>query len=141
MLEQKEKERVMKLMDRLENMKRNATQSNTCSANKCSLCGDYFYSLRSLPNQCSHCKKILCSKCCVDTPGAASSGTGECSSNNGSRRNSYSSNSGGNEASGGGSNRGGTSVVYLCRLCSEQREVCTTYSVLLTLLKLLFFLT
>jgi hypothetical protein len=122
MLEQKEKERVMKLMDRLENMKRNVSQSNSGSTNKCSLCGDYFYSLRSLPNQCSLCKKILCAKCCIDTPSAnGGGGGGDCSSsNNSSRRNSFSNNNSNSEAGNGGS-RGG--VVYLCRLCSEQREV------------------
>ena len=97
MLEQKEKERVMKLMDRLENMKRNASHSANGSTNKCALCGDFFYSLRSLPSQCNMCKKILCAKCCIDT--AVNDDT-----------------------SGGNSVETSRSVIYLCRLCSEQRE-------------------
>lgn len=99
-------------MDRLENMKRNANQStsNNTASNKCALCGDYFYLLRSMPNQCSSCRKILCTKCCIDTPYNNDS-------NVSSRRNSFALQQ---QSGPGNENR---SVVYLCRLCSEQREV------------------
>lgn len=48
-------------MERLENLKNFAfkTVLNTESTNKCAICGDYFYLLRSSPNSCNICKKVL----------------------------------------------------------------------------------
>ena len=48
-----------KLVDRLENMKRNSNVSNNSSHNRCALCGDYFYILRYSPNQCGFCQKVI----------------------------------------------------------------------------------
>jgi hypothetical protein len=107
-----------KLVDRLENMKRNANQSLS-SPNRCALCGDYFCLIRSTPNQCGFCQKILCNKCCVDTHYNVDDDTmtlnGTASN---SRRNSITS------INNAPSNSNKV-VVYLCRLCSEQREVNT----------------
>lgn len=121
-------------MDRLENMKRNATQTGCgLSSNRCSLCGDYFCLLRTAPTQCNSCNMILCNKCCIDT---------ECTidndlSNNSlqSRRNSSSNLSMTNSFI--GQTSGNSKTVYLCRICSEQREV---YLCLIVYLNLDFFL-
>lgn len=48
-----------KLVDRLENMKRNSSVSSNSSHNRCALCGEYFYILRSSPNQCGFCQKVI----------------------------------------------------------------------------------
>ncbi|RNA34934.1 rabphilin-3A isoform X1 [Brachionus plicatilis] len=119
-LEQNERDRVIKLVDRLENMKRNASQAGcNLSPNRCALCGDYFCLLRTAPTQCSSCNMILCNKCCIDT---------ECTIDNDlssnpsqSRRNSSSNGSMANSLIGSASTNSKT--VYLCRICSEQREV------------------
>jgi hypothetical protein len=118
-------------MDRLENMKRNASHSNSSSSNRCALCGDNFYSLRSLPNQCSLCKKILCAKCCIDTQCTLEDLQN--SASNFSPYNSYSNqaSSSSRRSSVQNSSNGYSNiyndpsqkvVVYLCRLCSEKRE-------------------
>ena len=103
-------------MDRLENMKRNASQSVVSSTNRCALCGDYFYLLRNMPSQCNICKRILCAKCCIDTQFTVDN------SQNGSiissRRNSLT----GQQNGMNGNNNENRCLVYLCRLCSEQRE-------------------
>lgn len=46
-----------RLVERLENMKRNASQPKK-SPNCCALCGDYFSIVRSAQNQCSSCFKV-----------------------------------------------------------------------------------
>ena len=100
-----------KLVERLENMKRNASRAGCPSPNRCALCGDYFCLLRSVPNQCGFCHKILCTKCCIDTQYTVDDDSTGGSMQ--SRRNSTSNIS-----------MSSTKVVvYLCRLCSEQREV------------------
>lgn len=101
-------------------MKRNATQSScSLSSNRCSLCGDYFCLIRTAPTQCNSCRKILCNKCCIDT---------ECTVENDltcktlqSRKNSSNNLSVTNGLIGTASNFSKT--LYLCRICSEQREV------------------
>ena len=128
------------MVDRLENLKRNASQTNCSpSQNRCGICGDYFCLIRSSPNLCGSCQRLLCNKCSIDTPFNyddymnASTSNGMTNTipyniNAGSRRSSsvsltgtgttYSSAS--NGAACGGNGR---MFVYLCRLCSEQREV------------------
>ena len=94
-------------------MKRNANRAGCPSPNRCALCGDYFCLLRSVPNQCGFCHKILCTKCCIDTQYTVDDDSSTGGGPMQSRRNST-------------SNISVTStkvVVYLCRLCSEQREV------------------
>lgn len=101
-------------------MKRNATQNGSgLSSNRCSLCGDYFCLIRTAPTQCNSCNMILCNKCCIDT---------ECSIDNDSskstlqsRRNSSTNISTTNSCIAPTSSNSKT--VYLCRICSEQREV------------------
>lgn len=95
-------------------MKRNANQSLS-SPNRCALCGDYFCLIRSTPNQCGFCQKILCNKCCVDTHYNVDDDTMTLNGTTNSRRNSITSI---NNAP-----PNNKVVVYLCRLCSEQREV------------------
>ena len=113
------------MVDRLENMKRNANQAGCApSPNRCALCGDYFCLLRTAPTQCSSCNKILCNKCCIDTECTVDS---DLSSNpSQSRRNSSSSISMTNSFISSSSNNAKV-VVYLCRICSEQREVEKTF--------------
>ncbi|XP_065324465.1 rabphilin-3A-like isoform X1 [Gordionus sp. m RMFG-2023] len=62
MLESLEKERVGKLVDKLENMKHNAIGNGV---NQCILCGEEF-GLLSPARYCEDCKKAVCSKCVVD---------------------------------------------------------------------------
>ena len=158
------------MVDRLENLKRNASQSNcTPSHNRCGICGDYFCLIRAMPNQCGACQRVLCNKCSIDTPlnyedymntpnpygGSGSGGNAFHSSSynvnqsslsvggaNSRRSSSVSFNGmiggrdsalsvgGAGGASGAaGSASNGRMCVYLCRLCSEQREVhCLLYS-------------
>ncbi|CAF0734462.1 unnamed protein product [Brachionus calyciflorus] len=120
MVERNERDRVLKLVDRLENMKRNANQAGTAiSPNRCALCGDYFCLIRTAPTQCSSCNRILCNRCCVDTECTVDN---DISSNpSQSRRNSSSSLSMTNSFISSSSSNAKV-VVYLCRICSEQRE-------------------
>lgn len=120
------------MVERLENMKRNASQSSSQSQNRCAICGDYFCLIRTVPSQCSSCQKILCNKCCIDTQysldddygPAATTSNGRSASSSVMRRNSSNSLSGHGSGGGGGSSNGNHKVtIYLCRLCSEQREV------------------
>ncbi|XP_075541010.1 uncharacterized protein LOC142575488 [Dermacentor variabilis] len=67
MLEQLEKRRVGRLVDRLENMKRNALGNGT---SQCVLCANEFGLLSGSPLMCYDCRKAVCSKCSVDTYGA-----------------------------------------------------------------------
>ncbi len=112
MVEKNERDRVMKLVERLENMKKNASQS-IASSNKCALCGDYFCMLRYTPNKCAFCHRILCSKCCIDTLQYTPS-VNNVSNNRLTRRNSLTNSL---------LNTTSKTLVWQCRLCSEQREV------------------
>lgn len=66
-LEQLEQRRVGRLVDRLENMKRNALGNGT---SQCVLCANEFGLLSGSPLTCYDCRKAVCSKCSVDTYGA-----------------------------------------------------------------------
>lgn len=133
------------MVDRLENLKRNASQTN-CSTtqNRCGICGDYFCLIRASPNLCGSCQRVLCNKCSIDTPFNYEDYMNTASANGGTNQATYNANSGSSRrsssisltgASGNfsshspypGSNGAiggnGRMFVYLCRLCSEQREV------------------
>jgi hypothetical protein len=114
------------MVERLENMKRNASQSSSPSQNRCAICGDYFCLLRTVPSQCGSCQKILCNKCCIDTQYTLTDEDFPNNNNNStsaqSRRNS-SSNSMSMSMYSSSANSNNKVTVYLCRLCSEQREV------------------
>ncbi|XP_065580156.1 rab effector Noc2-like [Artemia franciscana] len=64
-LGQVEQERVGKLMERMENMKRLALGDGI---NECLLCGERFNLFTSASQlKCHDCKKVVCTKCGVDT--------------------------------------------------------------------------
>ncbi|KRT84722.1 hypothetical protein AMK59_1673, partial [Oryctes borbonicus] len=62
-LDHLEQERVGKLVERLENMRRNALGRN---ANQCLLCGDGFGMLGAQKCICIDCKRLVCQKCAID---------------------------------------------------------------------------
>lgn len=121
MVERNERDRVLKLVERLENMKRNVTKSMSSQAgsssgksgNRCSLCGDYFCLIRSMPTHCNFCRKLLCSKCCIETQYYNENNNDSSCNHSLSRRSSITSMC---------SNSSSKTSIYLCRLCSEQRE-------------------
>lgn len=59
-----EQERVGRLVDRVDNMKRNAMGNGT---NQCVLCGTKFGFLGSTSYLCHDCEKFVCSKCSIET--------------------------------------------------------------------------
>ncbi|KAK3919022.1 Rab effector Noc2 [Frankliniella fusca] len=59
-----EQERVGRLVDRVDNMKRNAMGNGT---NQCILCGTKFGFLGSTSYLCHDCQKFVCSKCSIET--------------------------------------------------------------------------
>lgn len=63
-LETMEQQRVGRLVERLDNMKRNAVGTGL---NQCILCGDNFGVLSSHGMICFDCKKNVCQKCGVET--------------------------------------------------------------------------
>ncbi|XP_022085712.1 double C2-like domain-containing protein beta isoform X2 [Acanthaster planci] len=63
-LEVAEQERIGRLVDKLENMKKNALGNGS---GKCVLCGDEFGLLGASPLTCHDCYKAVCTKCGVDT--------------------------------------------------------------------------
>ncbi|KAL5017555.1 hypothetical protein ScPMuIL_007144 [Solemya velum] len=63
-LEQVEQERVGHLVEKLDNMRRNAMGNGMT---QCILCGDEFGILGASPTYCDDCKKAVCTKCGVDT--------------------------------------------------------------------------
>ncbi|GJQ79793.1 Rph [Trypoxylus dichotomus] len=62
-LDHLEQERVGKLVERLENMRRNALGRN---ANQCLLCGDGFGMLGAQKCVCIDCRRLVCQKCAID---------------------------------------------------------------------------
>ncbi|XP_074640425.1 rabphilin-3A-like [Tubulanus polymorphus] len=64
MLEQIEQERIGHLVEKLDNMKKNAMGNGST---QCILCGDEFGLLGASPTYCDDCKKAVCTKCGVDT--------------------------------------------------------------------------
>ncbi|XP_071848645.1 rabphilin-3A-like isoform X2 [Apostichopus japonicus] len=63
-LENAEQERIGRLVERLENMKKNALGNGNT---QCILCGDEFGLLGASPMTCHDCHKCVCTKCAVDT--------------------------------------------------------------------------
>ncbi|GFR91797.1 rab effector Noc2 [Elysia marginata] len=63
-LEGVEQERIGRLVDKLDNMKKNAIGNGNT---QCVLCGDEFKILGASPTYCDDCAKAVCSKCGVDT--------------------------------------------------------------------------
>ncbi|CAM1301594.1 DOC2B (predicted) [Pycnogonum litorale] len=59
-----EQERVGRLVEKLENMKKNAMGNGQ---SQCILCGDQFGLLRASSLPCNDCRKAVCTKCSVDT--------------------------------------------------------------------------
>lgn len=59
-----EQERVGRLVDRVDNMKRNAMGNGS---NQCVLCGTKFGFLGSTSYLCHDCQKFVCSKCSIET--------------------------------------------------------------------------
>ncbi|ELT93620.1 Rabphilin [Capitella teleta] len=64
MIDNLEMERVGRLVDRLENMKKNSIGNGN---SQCVLCADEFGLLAASPTYCDDCKKAVCTKCGVDT--------------------------------------------------------------------------
>ncbi|KAK4877923.1 hypothetical protein RN001_010429 [Aquatica leii] len=62
-LEMMEQERVGKLIERLENMRRNVIGR---SSSQCLLCGDRFGILGSPKAKCIDCQRFVCQKCAID---------------------------------------------------------------------------
>ncbi|MEE6503840.1 hypothetical protein FKM82_004986 [Ascaphus truei] len=83
-MEEMEQERIGRLVDRLEDMRKNVTGDGV---NRCILCGEQLGLPGSKCVVCEDCKKNVCTKCGVETPN--------------SRPHS----------------------IWLCKICSEQREV------------------
>lgn len=63
-LDKVEQERVGRLVERLDNMKKNAMGNGST---QCILCADEFGLLGASPLLCNDCKKAVCTKCGVDT--------------------------------------------------------------------------
>lgn len=64
MLEEVEQERIGRLVEKLDNMKKNAMGNGST---QCVLCGDEFGLLGASPTFCDDCRKAVCTKCGVDT--------------------------------------------------------------------------
>lgn len=62
-LEQAERQRVGKLVERVENIKRRIVETGP---NNCRLCGQSFGILKPSKQICDDCKKPICAKCCID---------------------------------------------------------------------------
>lgn len=63
-LDHVEQERIGRLVEKLDNMKKNAIGNGST---QCILCGDEFGLLGASPTFCDDCRKAVCSKCGVDT--------------------------------------------------------------------------
>lgn len=63
MLEMAERQRVGRLVERVENIKSRAAETGPKS---CRLCGQSFGLLGPSKIICDDCKKPVCSKCCID---------------------------------------------------------------------------
>ncbi|GCB81043.1 hypothetical protein scyTo_0021770, partial [Scyliorhinus torazame] len=81
-MEEMEQDRIRRLVDRLDNMRKNVMGDGL---SRCILCGEQLGLLGSHSVVCEDCKKNVCTKCGIETP-----------------------------------NRPRT--VWLCKICSEQRE-------------------
>lgn len=63
-IENVEQERIGRLVEKLDNMRKNAMGNGS---SQCILCGDEFGLLGASPTYCDDCKKSVCTKCGVDT--------------------------------------------------------------------------
>ncbi|CAE1269120.1 RPH3A [Acanthosepion pharaonis] len=63
-IENVEQERIGRLVEKLDNMRKNAMGNGS---SQCILCGDEFGLLGASPTYCDDCKKAVCTKCGVDT--------------------------------------------------------------------------
>ncbi|KAK0162776.1 hypothetical protein PV327_006522 [Microctonus hyperodae] len=143
-LDQSEQERVGKLVERLDNMKRNvsmvtSTRSNgrNCGSrcirgNKCicccALCGEKFTVLGAGPTLCRDCRKYVCQKCGVETTTAAVAPISNAKNSQTDRQQRPISASIGNLSSLESLvnvNPPSTppTKVFLCRICTETREM------------------
>ncbi|KAK0077187.1 hypothetical protein PV325_004312 [Microctonus aethiopoides] len=143
-LDQSEQERVGKLVERLDNMKRNvsmvtSTRSNgrNCGSrcirgNKCicccALCGEKFTVLGAGPTLCRDCRKYVCQKCGVETTTVAGVPISNAKSLQADRQQRSISASIGNLSSIESLvnvNPPSTppTKVFLCRICTETREM------------------
>ncbi|XP_015592849.1 uncharacterized protein LOC107266663 isoform X3 [Cephus cinctus] len=125
-LDLSEQERVGKLVERLENMKRNVTSVTTIRSNgrscgsrcsggrcicSCALCGERFAVLGAGPSLCKDCRKYICQKCGIEaTPSSAPPFTPTFSTARGN-------------IIPQGIQRTNVQKVFLCRICSETREM------------------
>jgi len=64
LIEHTEMERIGHLVERLENIRKNAIGNG---ANQCLLCGEEFGLLGASPSYCEDCSKAVCNKCGIDT--------------------------------------------------------------------------
>ncbi|XP_029427402.1 rabphilin-3A [Rhinatrema bivittatum] len=83
-MEEMEQERIGRLLDRLEDMRKNVAGDGV---NRCILCGEQLGVLGSTCVVCEDCKKNVCTKCGIETPNTC------------------------------------PNPIWLCKICSEQREV------------------
>ncbi|XP_077164175.1 rabphilin-3A isoform X2 [Paroedura picta] len=83
-MEEMEQERIGRLMNRLEDMRRNASGDGV---NRCILCGEQFGRMGSACVVCEDCKKNVCTNCGTQT------------------------------------NNNRPPSIWLCKICTEQREV------------------
>ncbi|XP_046410620.1 rabphilin-3A isoform X3 [Neodiprion fabricii] len=106
-LDLSEQERVGRLVDRLENMKRNCVSAGNLSGSadtshsrySCALCGEKFTVLGAGPAICKDCRKHICQKCGIEATMVS------CGSQIGFAQNSQ------------------RPRLFLCRICSETREM------------------
>ncbi|XP_063993337.1 rabphilin-1 isoform X2 [Diachasmimorpha longicaudata] len=139
-LDLSEQERVGKLVERLENMKRNVTVvTSTRATNRscgsrcirnnrcmccCALCGEKFTVLGAGPTLCRDCRKYVCQKCGVETSRAPrTSGTNLQSSQRRGTSASINNLPSGEVSSSGNKQSPPVSKVFLCRICTETREM------------------
>ncbi|XP_046734207.1 regulating synaptic membrane exocytosis protein 1 isoform X8 [Diprion similis] len=106
-LDLSEQERVGRLVDRLENMKRNCVSAGNLSGSadtshsrySCALCGEKFTVLGAGPAICKDCRKHICQKCGIEATMVS------CGAQIGFSQNSQ------------------RPRLFLCRICSETREM------------------
>uniref|UniRef100_A0A0C9R2Y4 Rph3al protein n=1 Tax=Fopius arisanus TaxID=64838 RepID=A0A0C9R2Y4_9HYME len=138
-LDLSEQERVGKLVERLENMKRNVTVvTSTRATNRncgsrcirnnrcmccCALCGEKFTVLGAGPTLCRDCRKYVCQKCGVETCRASRSSTTNLQTHQRRGTSASINNLPSAEVSGSASKQLVPSKVFLCRICTETREM------------------
>ncbi|XP_015111135.1 rabphilin-1 isoform X2 [Diachasma alloeum] len=139
-LDLSEQERVGKLVERLENMKRNVTVvTSTRATNRscgsrcirnnrcmccCALCGEKFTVLGAGPTLCRDCRKYVCQKCGVETSRVSRSSTTNLQANQRRGTSASINNLLSAEASSSANKQlAPPSKVFLCRICTETREM------------------